>query len=447
MRTCFFCKCFFVIVLQLLFLSINGTVLPNTSLAGGKRLVITDYRKHLNPKFKKEKRLSTRFIIIHTSEAGLASTLRTLSRGKKVNGYRTLGGHAHYVIARNGLVYRILAHHYRADHSGLSMWNGVEDISSNSIAIELVGFHYGVITDNQYRSLALLVKKLRRMYHIRGKNVLTHCQVSYGKANRWHRGSHRGRKRCGLNFDRSRIGLGNDVWKYDPDVKAGRLASDRQIYTVFYKSFKYKKKEPMIVSTPKEVVPPLPAVTFSNIISKDNTAWNIAGEDFNSSSTLYIMPDKREVRGDKIKQTIGWSYLPKGTEVLLNQPLGMEKKKGPIFRITPDFTAWSFAGKAYKDPSTFYIFANEKIVPGNLISDWDSLPTGTLMIIAYLPPVLIQAVEGKTPWGVAGKAYNHKETVYFIPEKQLLSGDQVKDFNDLPRGSKVFLRLSMAENK
>ncbi|MCP4155352.1 MAG: N-acetylmuramoyl-L-alanine amidase, partial [bacterium] len=201
----------------------------------GKKLNIKDYRKRIHPKFKKVKRKSTRFIIVHTSEAGLASTLGTIARGKRVKrNYRTYGGHAHYVIARNGRVYRILSHRYRADHAGLSRWNGIEDISSHSLGIELVGFHYGEITDSQYSSLKKLVKKLRKTYRIPGKNVLTHSQVSYGKANRWHKHLHRGRKRCGLNFDRARIGLQNQVWTYDPDVKRGRLTQDRQIYTVFY---------------------------------------------------------------------------------------------------------------------------------------------------------------------------------------------------------------------
>ncbi|MCP5104527.1 MAG: hypothetical protein GY950_14170, partial [bacterium] len=62
-----------------------------TGLANGGKPVIKDYRKHLNRKFKKQKRKSTRFIIIHTSEAGLTSTLRTLSQGKGVRGrYRTV---------------------------------------------------------------------------------------------------------------------------------------------------------------------------------------------------------------------------------------------------------------------------------------------------------------------------------------------------------------------
>ena len=247
MKVRFFVTYLSVIVCGLCIIAGSGALPVKAAPAKGKRLVIKDYRKHLSRKFVKEKRLSTRYIIIHTSEGGLASTLTTLSRGKLIEGsYRTYGGHAHYTIARNGDVYQVLDTHYRADHAGLSMWDEVEDISSHSLAIELVGFHYGEITDPQYNSLGLLVDRLQKKYHIPGKNVLTHSQVSYGKPNPWYKRPHRGRKRCGLNLDRSRIGLGKDFWTYDPDVEAGRLDQDLQIYTIFYKPYKYKGKESCI---------------------------------------------------------------------------------------------------------------------------------------------------------------------------------------------------------
>ncbi len=439
----------FIIIMLMMFSGIL-TAAP----AAGKKLVIKDYRKQLNRKFKKKGRKSTQFIIVHTSEAGLTSTLRTLSQGKVVRGrYRTVGGHSHYTIARNGRVYRLLNHRYRADHAGRSMWNGVDDISSHSLAIELVGYHYGKITDAQYRSLGQLVKTLRRMYRVKGKNVLTHSQVSYGKPNRWHRRPHRGRKRCGLNFDRSRIGLGKEAWTYDPDVKARRLVADTRIYAVFYKPRRPGKKKPAAVVTPviPTVVSPSGAVSngtaeslsaTSNIISKHNSAWNIAGDDYDSPETFYILPDKREIRGDRIAKTIGWNRIPRGTQVMLNQPMNLEKekKKSPILKTTEEFTAWSYAGKAYKLPSTFYFFPNGGFVSGTRVTDWDSLPIGTRIIMGYREPVKVGRGRGRTPWSIAGRAYNRRETLYYIPRRGLRTGDTIRNFNDLPRGTNIFLK-------
>lgn len=410
--------------------------------AASNGLQIKDYTQRLNSRFKKERRLSTRYIIIHTSEAGLESTLRTLSKGKKTGtNYRTIGGHAHYTIARNGQVYRLLNHRYRADHAGLSMWKGIEDISSHSLGIELVGYHYGEITTRQYSSLTLLIDQLQKIYHIPDKNVLTHSQVSYGKRNRWFKKSHRGRKRCALNFDRHKAGLGAG-WTFDPDVKSGRLAADRQITKIFY-----KRRPPVSkTSTHREVAAPSVSKDseVSNIIGSDNTAWNIAGEDYDSPDTLYKLPGrgKRAIRGDRVSKEVGWDKLPAGTQVLVNHPLNQEKEKGPIFSLKKDYTAWSLAGSAYRRSTTIYILPRNKIVPGNLIRDWDALPSGTKLIIGYKGPFVIQNVEGKTAWGIARKAYNHSETIYLVPGEFLVTGDRVKDFNDLPRGTQVFLKIN-----
>ena len=115
---------------------------------------IIDYRRQLNPGFKKVKRAKTSYIIVHTSELGLNPTLKVISKGKRLSGgRRTLGGHTHYVIARDGRTYRMLDRRYKADHAGLSMWNGETDISKISIGIELVGYHYSPITTHQYRAI------------------------------------------------------------------------------------------------------------------------------------------------------------------------------------------------------------------------------------------------------------------------------------------------------
>ncbi|MGD2086881.1 MAG: peptidoglycan recognition family protein [Candidatus Aminicenantes bacterium] len=452
---------FVIIMVVLMTVAEPAALLPAASAKKkGKSPFIIDYQNHLNKRFKKLGRSSTRFIIIHTSEAGLSSTLRTLSRGKHMGRYRTIGGHANYCIARDGQIYRTLHHRYRADHAGLSMWNGIEDVSSHSLGIELVGYHYGTITPEQYQSLSRLLKILQRMYRIRDKNVLTHSQVSYGRPNLWFKRPHRGRKRCALNFEREKAGL-KDAWGYDPDVKAGRLARDRHIYAMFYKrNPQQTKKKDIMVSTSSAKITKKPGTTttgeptsandtekiltaknLTNVISRYNTAWNIAGEDYDDSTTLYELPGNRAVRGDQIAKTIGWKRIPVGTRVLLNQPADVEKKKGPIFLISREYTAWSFAGPDYSRPSTFYVLPNGRITAGNRISDWDSLPDGTRMIIGYNSPITIQNRKGKTPWGIAGKAHNHPQTLYLIPGKGLITGDKINDFTDLPRRSKIFLKI------
>lgn len=408
-------------------------------------LKIISYHRHLNRQFQKVKRKSTRYIIIHTSEAGLVSTLRTLSQGKRVGRRRTRGGHANYAISRNGDIYRIMHHRYRADHTGLSMWNGLSDISSHSLGIELVGFHYGKITSQQYQSLTRLLNVLQRIYNIPDRNVLTHSQVSYGKPNLWYKKNHRGRKRCAINFERHRAGL-TDRWTYDPDVRAKRLQPDRHVHRIFYGKPKpilvAAKKETVQASSPAEetvLVQNETLAGISNIIMPENSAWNIAGEDFDSPATTYVFPGGRMVRGDRIKKGVGWDKIPVGTQVMLNQPMEREKKVGPVFVISGEYTAWGFAGIRYRKTTTIYFFPNGKIVTGDRVRDWDNLPNGTRLIVGYRGPYYIEAKRGKTPWGLAGRACRSEKTVYHIPGKGVETGEKIQDFSSLPNGSSLFL--------
>jgi hypothetical protein len=400
-------------------------------------LRIIDYQKNLNPGFEKVSRKSTRFIVIHTSEAGKKSTLYTLSHGKKVSSsHRTLGGHANYAIDRLGNCYRILSPEYRADHAGRSMWDCQEDLSTHSIGIELVGFHYGTITPQQYRTISDLLDILQSRYKISDRNVLTHAQVSYGQPNYWFKNNHRGRKKCALNFVRKKAGL-IGMWEYDPDVRSKRLTQDPIIEKTFYspRALALNRIEPEISSEPD------PQDIITNVIDKDHTAWSIAGEEYNSSSTLYIFPDGQKLPGDQVESRVGWGELPAGTEVLLNHSTDLSMMTGPVFIISRQNTAWSYAGRKYNHPTTFYLYPNHKLLGGNQIPDWDFLPPGTRMIVDYSGPHLIEAKTGRTPWGIAREKAASPETIYFIPGRGFITGDKIGNFSRIPRGSQLFLKI------
>jgi N-acetyl-anhydromuramyl-L-alanine amidase AmpD len=383
---------------------------------------IIDYRKRINPHFRKIKRKKTRYIVVHTSECNRKSTLRTVSKGKRLrNGRRTYGGHAHYVIDRSGRTYRILHKRYRADHAGKSMWNGQTDLSNVSIGIELVGYHYNPLTKHQYRSVGLLIDILKNVYHLKDMDILTHCQIAYGTPNRWNKHNHRGRKRCAKNFSRHKAGLG-PTWPYDPDVKSGRLVADAHLSAIFY--------------TRKRVSEP---TRFSHRISKSNSAWAIAGEDYKSQATIYRFPDGRLFSGEEIDQGIGWERLPPNTTVLLNQQNieSLYEQKGPIKTIFNGLSAWSFAGSNYNRPTTIYFLPNGQFKNGRAVSDWDELPEKTRLIIGYRGPYRITSKQN--PRKIAGNRYNHPTVLYYYPSYKLIAGNKIQDFRKLPTGTLLFL--------
>jgi len=395
---------------------------------------LVDHRSRLNPKFEKRVRQKTRYIIVHTSELGLDATLRVVSKGKQFqSGYKTPGGHAHYVIARNGRTYRILDKKYRADHAGRSMWNGQTDISDVSVGIELVGYHTAPITVAQYHSLGVLLDILEKFYGIGDRDVLTHSQVAYGKPNPWFRKNHRGRKRCAKNFNRAKAGVESN-WKYDPDVKAGRLMADPELSLVFYGS---PDKGPIPLAEPVEY--------GSNMISKTNSAWSIAGGDYNQQTTVYLLPGGQTLPGNEIAGKIGWRYLPVNTKVLLNQDVGPDviqsQAQTPVKTISNNITAWSHAGPAYKKDTTIYFLPSGRVFPGSKISDWDDLPIGTRLLVGYKGPFLITKI--KTAYKIAGKRYKASDTIYTLSPGKLLTGDKINDFSLLPRGAQIYLPLPL----
>ncbi|UCH84523.1 MAG: N-acetylmuramoyl-L-alanine amidase [Candidatus Latescibacterota bacterium] len=399
---------------------------PVSSYTGAERQAlqrsIVDKRSQLNPKFKKVKRKSTRFIIVHTSEGGVNSTLRVVSRGKQIRrSYRTYGGHAHYVVSRSGRVYRTLDKRYIADHAGRSMWNGQTDISKISIGIELVGYHYGDITDKQYRSVGLLIDILQRIYDLDDSAVLTHSQVAYGKPNRWVKKSHRGRKRCAKNFDHQQAELA-PTWPFDPDVKAGRLVPDTELASIYY--------APRTART---------RTKSNNVISGTNTAWRIAGDEYDLPTTLYRLPSGKTIPGDEVEARIGWNHIPKNTVVLLNQLENGRRDgdRGPVKHLDNGHTAWDIAGFEYNKASTFYFFPQGRVANGREVSDWDGLPANTRMIVGYRGPYKVTA--SKPAGIIAGDSYNKRDTLYYFPNRKIVSGDTVRDFKRLPRGVLIFL--------
>lgn len=399
---------------------------PSDAFSRADRLsfqrTIVDNRPLLNRGFRKVKRKKTKYIIVHTAELGLKTTLKVVSKGKRLRNNRsTRGGHTHYVIARNGRTYRILDKQYKADHAGRSMWNGATDISKISIGIELAGYHYAAITEDQYRSLGILIDILQGVYGLDDSAVLTHSQIAYGKPNRWFRKNHRGRKRCAKNFIPAKAGV-ETVWTYDPDVRSGRLLADPQLSEVFYaRRGRYAK------------------TGEANLISMTNTAWAIAGEDYNSQTTVYKFPDGHVFTGEQISDEIGWDRIPAKTVVLLNQEnsIPLIKNSGPIATISDRLTAWSLAGKKYNHKTTFYFLPTGKLESGSKISDWDDLPAETRLIIGYRGPYRL--LKNGSAFGIAGQNYNDGKTVYYLPSNKLLAGDKIDDFTQLPAGTLIFL--------
>ncbi|MGH6828941.1 MAG: N-acetylmuramoyl-L-alanine amidase [Rhizomicrobium sp.] len=89
---------------------------------------------------------------------------------------------AHYVIAEDGGLYRLVAERKRAWHAGVSFWDGARDINACSIGVELVNpgheLGYRPFPEPQIESLITLARDLLARHPIRPWRILGHSDVA-----------------------------------------------------------------------------------------------------------------------------------------------------------------------------------------------------------------------------------------------------------------------------
>ncbi len=123
-----------------------------------------------------ERRLPVSLIVLHyTGMADAASAIARLTDPEaKVS--------AHYLVAEDGEILRMVNEGKRAWHAGMSSWRGITDVNSASVGIEIVNpgheFGYRPFTDAQMEALVPLVKGIVDRYGIAPANVVGHSDVA-----------------------------------------------------------------------------------------------------------------------------------------------------------------------------------------------------------------------------------------------------------------------------
>jgi N-acetylmuramoyl-L-alanine amidase len=368
----------------------------------------------------RDTRPRTDFIILHTTEGGDRSSLDRIRRR----------GLAHYVVKTNGQVHRVVSRKKVALHAGRSMWDGVQNLDRRSVAIEVVGYNNKPITHRQIQALRELLRQLQKIYDIPDDHVLTHSMVAFGKPNRWHRKNHRGRKRCGMQFAtpglRRQLGLESRPL-VDPDVKAGRLIeADPYLAQVLYE--------------PDDSHPVQPAGNEEdNIITARHSAWDIAREEYDDPSTIYVFPSGTRRRGDEIRD---WSMIPPGTKVLLEQGIaGNAPLAVPPVHLTlgRNQAASKVVGRAYDDYSTVYVLPSGRIKRGDTLgeSEFRSLPPGTRIFLGV--EFAGTVTRHSTAYQLCGARFKAASTVYLLPSGRVERGNTIRE-DRIPSGTLVLVK-------
>jgi N-acetylmuramoyl-L-alanine amidase len=89
---------------------------------------------------------------------------------------------AHYVIAEDGTILRLVDEAKRAWHAGKSHWRMIDDVNSASIGIEIVNpgheFGYRPFPEEQIDALIPLMAEIKDRYGITRGNVVGHSDIA-----------------------------------------------------------------------------------------------------------------------------------------------------------------------------------------------------------------------------------------------------------------------------
>jgi len=137
------------------------------------RIVVRDLP---SPNFDR-RRLPVSMIVLHYTAAPLRESLNAL---RNTRGPRRVS--AHYVVAPNGTIYRLVDESKRAWHAGVSRWGKIEDVNSASIGIEMVNLGHDRLgrprpyPAEQVEAVINLCLNIQSRYNIR--DVVGHSDVA-----------------------------------------------------------------------------------------------------------------------------------------------------------------------------------------------------------------------------------------------------------------------------
>jgi N-acetylmuramoyl-L-alanine amidase len=113
-------------------------------------------------------------IIHHTAQDSCEQTLRTFTLPRTQVS-------SHYVICKDGTVHHMLNDLLRGHHAGVSKWGNATDLNSSSVGIEIDNNGYEVFTEEQIKSLLLVLDRLKKAYNIPTANFIGHADIAPGR--------------------------------------------------------------------------------------------------------------------------------------------------------------------------------------------------------------------------------------------------------------------------
>ena len=118
-------------------------------------------------------------IIVHSIYNDIGGDVHSLEQ--VIQEYKMYRVTAHYLIARDGVIYRTASDNAIAYHAGISKMPVPDNrinVNDFSIGIEIINTKTESPTEDQYQSLIQLVKYLQEEYNIPSANILGHKDIA-----------------------------------------------------------------------------------------------------------------------------------------------------------------------------------------------------------------------------------------------------------------------------
>lgn len=211
---------------------------------------------------------------------------------------------------------------------------------------------------------------------------------------------------------------------FDPDVQKKRLViGDPFLAEVLYGEDELRIQKSMTYLT-------------SNIIGEGRTAWSVAREKYNARDTFYETPDGSRMRGSDIKK---WDEIPVGTKVFVGDYEMPELFEGFKVKGKDGDTAWDLAGKEYNRKTTIYFLPDGRVRRGDELTErlLNKLPDSTKVLVGYMYGGHI--TKRRSAYDVSGEKWNYPSTIYRLPSKRILTGDEL-DENHIEAGTLILFR-------
>lgn len=136
-----------------------------------------------SPNFN-DRKLPISLLVLHYTgmETGEAACARLCDEAAQVS--------AHYVLHEDGKIETLVDEDHRAWHAGVSEWNGITDVNSASIGIEIVNGGHNVplpdgslppYKDAQILALIKLCKEIIDRHEIKPRNIVGHSDIAPGR--------------------------------------------------------------------------------------------------------------------------------------------------------------------------------------------------------------------------------------------------------------------------